>query len=609
MKKSFAVSTVGPVGQAYSITEKNWNCTECKAENFPRRERCFKCKAARPAGAIEASFAPALASGMPSLWKEAFDPKSRQIYYYNTQTMETSWSRPAELGPAPYATGAVGRGAVGNTAQEQLEARNREWLLRPARKQQDIDPSQLQRAEGANEYNIWYNKAIGDYSKGGMGKDPAPTRCYPDTDAGFTRPSRSGAIASNDRVPFCLHFARGMCARGQECFYYHHIPTAADDAAADVMKDVFGRLRHTTHRDDMSGTGSITSDSRTLYVGGLRKIQGVDLEQLVRKHFEIWGEIENVNIVHRISVAFVRYRCRTSAEFALVAMANQNMGHSEVLNVKWAMDDPNPVAKQAKERADADLIAAALAAKGYTFDAEAEGGGDAEGEGQGEGSAAVPVGPSAHPLMLGDGSAPAAAAAAYPGGGGLVNMGYVPPTLASYTAAPPVMPVFAPRANAAAASASAVPSDALSALVSSSSSAAAAAPQPAPAQHAPPFDPNSPEYASWYYHVYLPSLGYPPQQQQQSHMQAQQHSQQQHSQPATTGLVSDYDEAEEDAQEADGNAGSRIRAREEGGSADASTTAAHESQAGGEAGATAEADGEEEEAGAERPSKRARIGE
>jgi hypothetical protein len=35
------------------------------------------------------------------------------------------------------------------------------------------------------QYNIWYNKYVGEqYQQSGLGKDPAPTRCYPDHDAG-----------------------------------------------------------------------------------------------------------------------------------------------------------------------------------------------------------------------------------------------------------------------------------------------------------------------------------------------------------------------------------------------------------------------------------------
>ena len=44
------------------------------------------------------------------------------------------------------------------------------------------------------------------------------------------------------------------------------------------------------------------------------------------------------------AIAFVTYKLRTSAEFAKIAMADQSLDHGEVLNVRWATEDPNPKA-------------------------------------------------------------------------------------------------------------------------------------------------------------------------------------------------------------------------------------------------------------------------
>lgn len=62
----------------------------------------------------------------------------------------------------------------------------------------------------------------------------------------------------------------------------------------------------------------------------------------------------------RLSIAFIRYRLRTNCEFAKEAMANQKLDGDENLNLKWAYDDPNPVAKDAIRRADADAALALL---------------------------------------------------------------------------------------------------------------------------------------------------------------------------------------------------------------------------------------------------------
>ena len=44
------------------------------------------------------------------------------------------------------------------------------------------------------------------------------------------------------------------------------------------------------------------------------------------------------------------------AEFGRIAMSNQCILGGEVLNIRWANDDPNPVAKRAIERSNADAI-------------------------------------------------------------------------------------------------------------------------------------------------------------------------------------------------------------------------------------------------------------
>lgn len=47
-------------------------------------------------------------------------------------------------------------------------------------------------------------------------------------------------------------------------------------------------------------------------------------------------------------------------------MSNQALDHNEVLSIRWAHDDPNPVAKQAIDMADKDAVLALLQAKGVS---------------------------------------------------------------------------------------------------------------------------------------------------------------------------------------------------------------------------------------------------
>eukprot|EP00644_Phytophthora_capsici_P010906 jgi/Phyca11/14776/fgenesh1_pg.PHYCAscaffold_9_\ len=260
-----AVGTLGDVGAAYAVYEKNWICADCNHDNYARHE----CDA---------------------------------------------------MGTAD-----------GNGLRTPFH-----WLL-----------------EGAYEYNIWYDKYVGDHWNDSRGKEAAATRCVLELDAGKTK---ADVVSKANR--------------GAECSYYHRLPSAADETRVGMMHDCFGRERHATDRDDMDGVGNFTRNSRTLYVGGLKSTNGTEAlkqqEDALWKQFGEWGEVENINVIHRKSICFVRYRHRISAEFAKEAMSNQSLQSDEVLNVRWAFDDPNPVAKQAGERADRDAIVAMMHAHGAT---------------------------------------------------------------------------------------------------------------------------------------------------------------------------------------------------------------------------------------------------
>ena len=382
-RKATAVGLAGEVGASFTVYEKNWHCAECEAENTARRPKCWRCRAAKPEGGGGLVNEPAIEAAMVgregTAWREAFDPATQHLYYYNGATQETSWERPAEMGPAPMATGWFGRGAVAAKALE-YQAKIDGWLKRPAPKQKDKVEVDRGYTEGANEYNIWYGRHVGDNWRGEkLGKgDVSDTRCCVQVDAGKTR--CTGDV-------FCIQFARGRCARGHECSYRHTIPSILDDATLPTMKDVFGRDRHATDKEDMGGAGNFMTNSRTVYVGGLRAAAAGEearaLESALWAQFGEWGEVENINVIHRLSIAFVRYRLRASTEFALVAMMNQGLlptpaeaegggggtggtSWAKSLNCRWAHDDPNPAAIAANKRANEDAMAAILRAKGIS---------------------------------------------------------------------------------------------------------------------------------------------------------------------------------------------------------------------------------------------------
>jgi hypothetical protein len=294
-----------------------------------------------------------------------------------------------------FCIGWFGRGVAGSSAAQRYKALNTEFLQKPARKQKDfIDPKKYH-LEGSNEFNIWYGRFIGDIPERGAKQEAAADRCVIETDAGYTK-ADSGGDKRKEKRFFCIHFAHGVCAKGKDCTYYHRIPTPEDDAKCDELFDCFGRQRHSAHRDDMDGVGSFMKPCRTLFVGNLLKHKyssPKELEDALWKHFGEWGELESLNVIQRLSIAFPRYRLRTSAgmhsviyiiivnsnicfvpyytmlhtEFAKEAMQGQSLDQGEIISVRWAYDDPNPVAQDSISRADKDALTALLTAKGVSI--------------------------------------------------------------------------------------------------------------------------------------------------------------------------------------------------------------------------------------------------
>lgn len=81
-----------------------------------------------------------------------------------------------------------------------------------------------------------------------------------------------------------------------------------------------------------------------------------------------------VRVLNTRGVGFVTYVNESNAQFAKEAMAHQSLDHEEVLNVRWATADPNPMAQAREarriEEQAADAIRRALPAE---FVAQIEG--------------------------------------------------------------------------------------------------------------------------------------------------------------------------------------------------------------------------------------------
>ncbi len=65
--------------------------------------------------------------------------------------------------------GRFGRGAAGNDLQETYKALNAQYLSRPARVQLVVDFKAKGRLEGANDFNIWYGRYMGEHWNPGPG--------------------------------------------------------------------------------------------------------------------------------------------------------------------------------------------------------------------------------------------------------------------------------------------------------------------------------------------------------------------------------------------------------------------------------------------------------
>jgi hypothetical protein len=237
---------------------------------------------------------------------------------------------------------------------------------RPARPQ--VDPATFKPeapAATGTIFNIWYNKwSGGDREDKYLSKTAAPSRCVIATDSGYTKA---------DKTPgsyFCLFFARGICPKGVDCEYLHRLPTVTDIYPSNI--DCFGRDKFSDYRDDMGGVGSFQRQNRTLYIGRVHVTD--DIEEIVARHFQEWGQVERTRVLTARGVAFVTYMNEANSQFAKEAMAHQSLDHNEILNVRWATVDPNPAAaKREAHRIEEQAAEAIRKALPAAYIAEIEG--------------------------------------------------------------------------------------------------------------------------------------------------------------------------------------------------------------------------------------------
>lgn len=210
-------------------------------------------------------------------------------------------------------------------------------------------------------YNVWYNK----WSQGqsGNARFVSPFKLDVDNDSGRTKGDKE------NKLYFCLYFAKGMCCLGKNCSYLHHIPEAADFARMSLHSnalDCFGREKFADYRDDMGGIGSFRRPNRVLYIGGItgslnnKPLKGHQIENRIKLTFSRLGELDSVRYVESKNCAFVKFKLQCNAEFAKEAMSNQTLlvpsdkewdqrKEGTGLLVKWANPDPNPAVRKQEE--------------------------------------------------------------------------------------------------------------------------------------------------------------------------------------------------------------------------------------------------------------------
>jgi len=290
-------------------------------------------------------------------WQAFYDETYKRNYFFNSETQESVWVLPQEvsariqefyedqLGDELEETNNVAKYVP---ASERMSKDNSEVLKRPARKQVETSIAKsFAYQQGDEEYNIWYDKYQSE--KRDKEREAAPTRCEPEVDAGYTKADKMEKFSAY----FCLHFARGCCCEGANCKYYHRIPTFEECDQIDQAKDIFGRPRFSTHREDMDGIGSFLKDTRTIGVTDFKMPGGNDpiasMYEILWRHFSPWGDIEDINLHPGKGVAYIKYVHRCMAEFAKFAMQNQALDSDEILIIKWVAEDDDEEKKETEK--------------------------------------------------------------------------------------------------------------------------------------------------------------------------------------------------------------------------------------------------------------------
>lgn len=77
------------------------------------------------------------------------------------------------------------------------------------------------------------------------------------------------------------------------------MPCFAECVSVDNQRDIFGRVRHNSHREDRGGVGSFNIETRSLEVRDFKApTEGVgvvtQMYEILYRHFSEWGDVEDI---------------------------------------------------------------------------------------------------------------------------------------------------------------------------------------------------------------------------------------------------------------------------------------------------------------------------
>ena len=213
---------------------------------------------------------------------------------------------------------------------------------RPARLQ--VDPNSIadddKPPQTGTSFNIWFLKWSGGDSS---------SKNYVKLKFRLNVKKDSGTTRAPINSPICLFFARGCCYKGPKCNYQHKLPSSTKHKSIPTQ-DCFGRDKTADYKDDMDGVGSFNRYNRTLYVGGLNSTLNNKIENILTKNFQEFGSIDKIRVLYDKGCAFISFKTEEEAQFAKEAMQSQSLGDNEILNIRWASEDPNPHAQKQEKR-------------------------------------------------------------------------------------------------------------------------------------------------------------------------------------------------------------------------------------------------------------------